>query len=86
MRPLEFTTTDIELAAALMVALDRKPVIQPGVDLVEFTFPMTAATESVITKYAAGNLVQEVRRLANYRGWLYRRIREVKLTGKVIRP
>ena len=68
-----------------MVALDRKPVIQPGVDLVEFVFPMTEAAEKVITKYAAGKLVQEVRRLANYRGWLFRRVREVKQTGKVIR-
>lgn len=87
MRHLEFTTTDIELAAALMVALNAKPAeIRPGRELVEFTFPMTETTETVITKYAAGRLLQEVRRFANNRSWLYRQIRLIDQTGKVIRP
>ncbi|MEZ4601433.1 MAG: hypothetical protein R2940_16720 [Syntrophotaleaceae bacterium] len=83
MRHLEFTTTDIELAAALMVALNAKPSeIRPGKELVEFTFPKNEATESVITKFAAGSLFQEVRRFASNRSWLYRQVREVARTGK----
>lgn len=83
MRNEDFTTTDFELAAALMVALNAKPAkICPGKELVEFTFPRTETTEAVITKYDSGSLMQEVRRLAGYRSWLHRQGQEVALTGK----
>lgn len=82
-----FRTTDIELSACIMTALNRKPMeIVPGVDLVEFIFPSDETVQEVALKYAAGRLVQEVRRLAANRSWLYRQTREVARTGQGVRP
>ncbi|MDY0301426.1 MAG: hypothetical protein RBQ99_07575 [Trichlorobacter sp.] len=80
-RPL-ITTTDIELAAALMNATNKKPEsIHPGEQLVEFTFPTNEITEAVTMKYATSTLCQDVRRLANSRKWLYRQCRDVARSG-----
>ncbi len=87
MRHEEFRTTDIELSAAIMTALNQKPLeIVPGRELVEFVFPPSETVEEVALKYAAGRLLQEVRRLAANRSWLYRRAREVARTGQGVRP
>ncbi len=81
-RPTQITTTDIELAAALMTATSRRPLtIYPGRELVEFTFPVNEITEAVTMKYASSTLFQEVRRLANSRSWLYRQCRDVARSG-----
>ena len=84
-RSLEFKTIDIELAAALMVATDAKPRrILPGVKLVEFVFDEDDVVRDTIFRYSSGTLLQEVRRLANCRSWLYRQTREVS-TGREVR-
>lgn len=81
-RPEKITTYDIELAAALMTATQKRPVcIFPGPELVEFTFPANDISESVIMKYAACTLLQDVRRLAKNRSWLYRQCRDVARSG-----
>ncbi len=81
-RPEKITTSDIELAAALMTATNNKPVsIHLGKALVEFTFPVNEITEAVMMKYASSTLCQEVRRLANNRTWLYRQCRSVANSG-----
>lgn len=81
MRP-DIITSDIELAAALMTATNKRPVgISPGRELVEFTFPANEITEAVMMKYAAGTLFQEVRRLAGSRSWIYRQCRDVARSG-----
>lgn len=86
-RPLDFHTSDLELAASLMTAVNRKPeMIAPGTELVEFFFPANEATQAVVMKYAAGTLFQEVRRLAANRSWLYRQVREVVKHGRAVRP
>ncbi len=87
MRHSDFTTTNIDLAAALMVATNAKPaVIKPGRELVEFSFRVNETTESVITKFAAGKLVQDIQRFSSNRSWLYRQCREIDRTGREIRP
>lgn len=86
LRHEDFKTHDIELAAALMTATGQKPrKIAPGNKLIEFIFPANEIVHSVVLKYAAGNLFQEVRRLAAHRRWLYRQIREVENTGREVR-
>lgn len=81
----DFKTHDIELAAALMTAGQKPRKIAPGEKLIEFSFPANETVHSVALKYAAGNLFQEVRRLAAHRRWLYRQIREVANTGREVR-
>lgn len=81
-RPEIITTSDIELAAALMTATNKKPVsIRPGKALVEFSFSANEITQAVTIKYATSTLCQEVRRLANNRTWLYRQCRSVANSG-----
>lgn len=75
MRPIDFKTTDIELAAALMTCGQRPGKIAPGPELVEFHFRHDERLHEVALQYAAGTLVLEVRRLANSRSWLYRQVR-----------
>lgn len=82
----EIRTTDINLAASIMTATNRKPVeIAKGRELVEFTFPADETTKAVALEYAAGNLMQEVRRLAANRSWLYRQTRAVANDGREVR-
>lgn len=82
MRLPEFKTTDIELAAAL-VASDQEPKrITPGGKLVEFIFCNNEKVRDVALQYAAGTLCLEVRRMANGRSWLYRKVKEVSRTGR----
>ncbi len=74
----EIRTTDINLAASIMTATNRRPThITAGLELVEFTFPADETAKAVTLEYAAGNLMQEVRRLAANRSWLYRQVRSV---------
>ncbi|GAB7026026.1 hypothetical protein [Geotalea toluenoxydans] len=81
----DFRTSDIELAAALMTATNRKPLaIMPGVELVEFIFPGDEVVQSVVMKYAAGRLILEVKRLAANRTWLYRQVQQVKKRGSEV--
>ena len=79
-RPSEFQTSDLDLAAAIMVATGRQPEVfqQPGRALITFEFPDDEATRSVIIAYAAGELVQPVRRFAACRAWLYRQAKGVR--------
>ena len=80
MRHEEIRTTDLNLAASIMTATNHKPTVTAGRDLVEFTFPADEATKAVAVEYATGTLMQEVRRLAVNRTWLYRQTREVGRT------
>lgn len=83
----EIRTADINLAASIMTATNRRPAsIIAGHDLVEFAFPADDTTRDVTLKYAAGTLTQEVRRFASNRSWLYRQAREAsKAEGGVRR-
>jgi hypothetical protein len=86
MRPADFTTTDIDLAAAIMTAASKKPLaIRPGAHLVEFIFPDDETTQAVIKRYAGNSLLQEVRRFAAHRAWLYRQARDVARGGFEVR-
>lgn len=76
------TTTDLNLAAALMTATNTHPVkIYPGNDFVAFDFQSNERTEAVMVKYAAGTLVLNVRRLGRCRLWLDRKCRVVASNG-----
>jgi hypothetical protein len=78
-------TTDIELAAALMTATNKKPFnIRPGKELVEFSYPNNEITSEATMKYATSTLCQEVRRLATCRTWLYRQVRDVARSGREV--
>ena len=81
MRPREFKTTDIDLAASIITATNTRPVrIETG-DLVIFIFPAEPAVKSLAAEYASGLLMLEVRRQAHNRAWLYRQIRQMKTIG-----
>lgn len=76
-----FTTTDIDLAAAIIAATGVEPDMhqkKPG-DLATFTFPDDPPTRSIILKFAAGDLILDVRRFANRRAWLYRQVKGGRL-------
>ncbi len=65
----EIRTTDINLAASIMTATNRRPThITAGLELVEFTFPADETAKAVTLEYAAGNLMQEVRRREVFTG------------------
>lgn len=86
MRQSDFTTTDIDLAAAIMTATGKKPLaIRPGVQLVEFVFPDDETTQAVIKRYAGNSLLQDVRRFGAHRAWLYRQARDVARGGFEVR-
>lgn len=83
-RPEKITTSDAELAVALMTATRKRPTcIYSGAECVEFSFPANDITEAVAQKYAAGTLVLNVRRLASYRAWILKQCGEVARTGGV---
>lgn len=73
-RPSEFETSDIDLAAAIMTASNKQPVVvrHPGAPLVSFQFPNDEASYAVIVAYATGELCQPVKRFAACRANLYR--------------
>jgi hypothetical protein len=81
----EFSTKDLELAAALMASGIRPKLIAPSKDLVEFHFANDDNVQSIALQYAAGTLLLEVRRLACNRTWLFRQVREVARTGREVR-
>jgi len=86
MRPHEFNTTDIDLAASIITATNFRPVrIEPG-DLVTFIFPKNTAVKSLAAEYASGLLMLEVRRQAHNRAWLYRQIRDANKIGREVLP
>lgn len=86
MRNEEFSTTNIELAAALMTATNKRPLaIRAGVEFGEIVFPASEAIQAVITRYATGTLMQEVRRLAGNRSWLNLQLRQLDREGKEMR-
>jgi len=76
----EFSTVDLDLAAAIMTATDKQPEVfqQPGQSLVSFEFPYDKPTQTTILAYSGGELVQPVKRFAACRAWLYRRAKGVK--------
>lgn len=79
MRPTEFQTSDLDLAAAIMTATNKRPEIyrQPGHQLKTFEFPSDDITKSIVIAYAAGELIQPVKRFAACRSWLYRHAKGV---------
>lgn len=86
MRPREFKTTDIDLAASIITATNIRPAnIEPGA-LVVFIFPAEKAVKSLAAEYASGLLMLEVRRQAHNRAWLYRQIRHMKTIGREVQP
>lgn len=80
MKNLEFSTTDINLAAAIMTATGRHPEIyrQPGHSLVAFEFPDDQPTRNIIFVYAGGELSLPVKQFAACRSALYREARRVQ--------
>jgi hypothetical protein len=81
MRPREFKTTDIDLAASIITATNTRPVSIESGALVIFIFPAEQAVKSLAAEYASGLLMLEVRRQAHNRAWLYRQIRQMKNTS-----
>lgn len=77
LRPTDFETTDIDLAAAIMTATGERPEISrdPGRGLGVFHFPAVDAVHAVALSYASGELALPVRRFAACRAWLYRQVR-----------
>lgn len=83
-RPVNITTSDIDLAAALMTATGKPPIlIFPGAEHVEFTFPSTEISVEVERKYSSSTLFQNVSRLTKNRAWICRQSRKVANTGGV---
>lgn len=80
MKNSEFSTTDLDLAAAIMAATGKQPEVfrQPGRPLVTFEFPDDEATREIIISYASGNLILPVKQYAACRMALYRRVREYR--------
>jgi len=74
----EFSTEDIDLAAAIMASTGRQPEVfrQPGCPLVTFECLDDEHTRQTIFAYAGGDLSLPVRRFAACRSLLYRLARK----------
>ena len=84
MQNREFSTTDLDLAAAIMTATGRQPEVfrQPGRPLVTFEFPDDEPTRKIIFAYAGGDLSLPVKQFAACRSLLYRYTREYCNRGR----
>jgi hypothetical protein len=82
----QITTNDIDLAAAVMTLTEHQPTLEPGRvpgrDLVEIIFPATDEIRLIAQRYATGELLAPVKRLARMRTTLYRYIKEVERQGR----
>jgi hypothetical protein len=76
----EFSTEDLDLAAAIVTATRKRPRVCKHTDrqLVTFIFPNDEPTQAVILAYAGGTLIQNVRKFAACRFQLYRLARANK--------
>lgn len=51
---------------------------QPGQALVSFDLPDTLTTHRVLSEYATGSLVANIRRFAACRNFLFKKLKEVR--------
>lgn len=80
-------TTDIDLSAAIMTLTESRPILSPGRntgDLVEIIFPASAEIRLIAQRYATGELLAPVKRLATLRNTLFRYIKEVERTRREV--
>ncbi|MGE0155684.1 MAG: hypothetical protein AB7T17_01485 [Geobacter sp.] len=85
MRPDHIKTTDIDLSSAIMTLTEIRPVLFPGRspgDLVEIVFSASDEIRLIAQRYATGELLAPVKRLATWRNTLYRYIKEVERTRR----
>lgn len=73
-----FDTHDVDLSAAIMTATGVEPDIHPSGALVSFSFPDDYAIQRIVFDFAAGRLILDVKRFANRRAWLFRKIKGVQ--------
>jgi len=87
MRPDHIKTTDIDLSSAIMTLTEIRPVLFPGRspgDLVEIVFSASDEIRLIAQRYATGELLAPVKRLATWRNTLYRYIKEVERTRREV--